>query len=130
MKNKIITIVFSFLCFGCSYGQIESKRIFKDSSLTINGSLSIDNFHVNNDTVKVIIMVVDTCDKQANYLSKSGWRHGIIYWQYGYEVYKFVERHWEQGDYQVEGGYQLIQRLDSDKKPLPKSVIVWQTIKL
>jgi len=118
MKKKILIAAFCFLFFGCSYGQVKL------------------------DSVRVIMLCADTTSEFV----KCGWNKWNYatntfqcYWQYGYEVYKdtiIIPK----GGYFVDNmpsGYNydpvqkwLVQRLDADKKPLPKSVIIWQTIKL
>ena len=63
------------------------------------------------------------------------------FWQYGYEVRKdtTVEAHMETmvmegmptSVYVPEDNYSiLLQRLDADKTPLQKTIVVWQTIKI
>lgn len=66
------------------------------------------------DTIKVIMQVCDT--SHSNYVEKTQ----KIWWQFGHEI-----KEWQStamGVYYHEPIY-----LDQNKKPLPKSIVVWQT---
>lgn len=86
-----------------------------------------------NDTIRVIMFYVDTTylkslDTYATIYNVSPILtelsfHAAHYvlWQFGYEIYA-----WEKGIV----GFPTRKYLDADKKPLPKSLIVFQSINL
>lgn len=79
-----------------------------------------------NDTVRVIMLVCDT-----TYHPKSeGWvvNSRGVYWQFGYEVLKFIPAGWDDRDNQFPNHYIHSAWLNENKKPLSKSIIVWQSI--
>lgn len=84
------------------------------------------------DSIRVIMLVCDTAKIDKEYFGQ--WYHPLVWWQFGYEVWEnvFVE-----AGQRSDGGSILIWddhfdkifrgRLDQNKKPLPKSIVVWMT---
>lgn len=117
---------------------------------------SAGNIIEPQDTIKVLMLVCDTADQQyftseaifdatgglltAEITDSFTLKYWGVFWRFGYEVWtqKWVETYWES----VSSGnlsFQLIEvpahferdkfiiRLDANKKPLPKSLVVWMT---
>jgi len=132
MKKITTTILILFVCF-CGYGQKDSsfKTLFIRGGVITNDtsfytsatSLTTTGYLPKQDTIRVLMLVCDTSSEMPN---GSG-IHFFIDWQYGYKVIEIVPQNWEVGDVQVQATWQTIQYLDADKKPLPKSTIVWLT---
>jgi len=98
-------LIITLLFIGCKdgYGQENVTVTFKPPQ----------------DTVKVLMLVCDTSLNQKN---------GIIIWQRGYEIsgeitaFAFGEK--------FTLGTEVIQYLYENKKPLPPTTVVWQTLKI
>lgn len=113
MKGIIITV----LIFISAVVKGQQDSIVSDTSIVgrfIVGDTAIFKYY---DTTMVLILYSDTANgyhKEGNMMFAN---RDICYWQYGYQVYK--------RNYNYVG---ILYYLDADKKPLPKSIVVWQTI--
>jgi hypothetical protein len=145
--KKIISILLLFGCFS-GYGQ-------KDTLMLINGDCSGGSQQhspglfldasgwqtIKYDTSHCIMLVCDTTktEKLHEYyieqadMGKNTWRlnkyNDAIYWKYGYEVNHCWEFASMSGcDENVfDENFKQFEYLDADKKPLSKSIIVWQS---
>lgn len=114
------------LSSGNSYGQIVDRSNIRTETVYIP----------KQDTVKILMLVCDT--SRINLFLINGVEQTYSYdyttwWQFGYEVYET-----EYGQVPCEnpnlamacyGKYRskFIGRFDQNKKPLPKSIVVWMT---
>lgn len=92
---------------------------------------------IKYDTVKVIMLVCDTNKKVLNYNTGSGEISimvfkspygGLVYWQFGYKVMKFIPAGWGAYDNQIYPHWEFEGYLDQEKQPLNKNTVVWISI--
>lgn len=137
--KKVLFCVFAVIIVGNCIGQKkDSIDILRDAT---NGQdiYMLIKPPTRQDTIPVIMLVGDTLDrkdygfsflefnKDGKLVEKIGdsvvFKDYSVWWQFGYEVSPIIdENSWE---------YWLInyktEYLDQNKKPLPKSIIVWMT---
>ena len=105
------------------------------SSLIGSGDTSVNV--KQRGTVKVIMLVCDTSNiiystKIGGYLTtgKSGYSMQLntVYWQFGYEVLKFIPDGWGDYDRQIFPHWEFESYLDDKKQPLKSGIIFWQSV--
>lgn len=113
-------------------GATKGAKIFNADDFSVgDGYISID-YDSKYDTIKCIMLVCDTAH------SNHGYDIDPVYWQYGYEV-RNVTNH-PVGFWRIADGIGYNEKeynsyvheiyLDENKKPISRSVIVWQSIKV
>jgi len=143
---KILIIIFiSIILVKCSYGQ---NPVYFDSSgklkheykgfgsaddriygagdtiptgyLTLGGHWRSDSMPTKYDTIPCIMLVCDTSNSLSDYVYSDGTKVQYL---------TFIsEARWMFGNFVINSGAIRGTYLDADKKPLEKSIIVWQSI--
>jgi len=136
MKKLLLITLILITVMGCKTSRpiatknnsiTDSTFIFKggDSSMILSPSIASGNLlFISNppptyDTSKVIMLVCDTLHysnyvealNKRNYFDKSG----VVTWVTGYQISK--HEYWK---FPLNIGY-----LDSNRKPLPKTTVIW-----
>lgn len=99
--------------------------------ITATPTLSIKQY----DTIRCLMLVCDTISGYLPAIIDVGrtsleQHRRIVYWQYGYKVSQFVAAGWDREDNQHGSYFDFKCYLDADRKPLSKSIVVWQSIEI
>lgn len=142
---KLLTILILLPCF-CFGQKVDSLAVVSGNLIFSYGKITGTSATISNpkkDTIPIIMLVADT-------FFVEGWSTTIgvdsitytmpnrlsnVWWMFGYEVRQsvFVPAHeTHNGDGTItlfDDEYQdrLVGRLDQNRKPLPRSIIVWIT---
>lgn len=122
---KLLTILILLPCF--CFGQKKDLSMTSNSGypLTISsgdGWLTIGGLAPKTDTIPVLILLSDTTEQglfRSNRDAYSGIKtNGFAMWMFGYEVTSYEENIVSLPKYSY---------LDQNRKPLPKSIVVWMS---
>lgn len=126
--SRILILVIIFIpLFGIGQDTLTTLK----SVGIYNGVIQYEKPKPIYDTIKVIMLVSDTCCRWVDSISsiEVGRSSKSVHWQYGYGVRKITCCGWSydsKGFEYQSNIYTHIEYLDADKKPLPKNIVIWQ----
>jgi len=117
---KLLTTMLILISFNVSGQKVESVEYIQPVLRTTIPEVRFGEVHlVKPDTIKVMMLITDTSTLINGYIAASVVK--------GYNVLKLIPAGWEFGDRQIMEHWEHDKYLDDKKKPLKKSIIVWQS---